>query len=122
MPPRPASASIRQPAMWSPSRTSGIAIDCGTRSFASVRRPMQDTAARLRAAVEGDAQRIRADLERLVAIPSVAFDGFPPEPLAQAADAVEQLLREAGGQYVRGVAVPGDPPSIYAEWAGPPQA
>src|SRR5205085_2870085 len=76
----------------------------------------------LRAAVEGDAHRIRADLERLVAIPSVAFDGFPPEPLAQAADAVEQLLREAGGQYVRGVAVPGDPPSIYAEWAGPPQA
>ena len=32
-----------------------------------------------------DADRIRADLERLVAIPSIAFPGFPREPLDEAA-------------------------------------
>ena len=32
-----------------------------------------------------DADRIRAELERLVAIPSIAFPGFPREPLDEAA-------------------------------------
>ncbi|HEY7077963.1 MAG TPA: M20/M25/M40 family metallo-hydrolase [Solirubrobacteraceae bacterium] len=81
-----------------------------------------DTERRLRAAVEADAPRIRADLERLVRIPSVAFDGFPPEPLSAAAEAVAELLREAGDATVREVEVPGDPPSVYAELPGPPGA
>jgi acetylornithine deacetylase/succinyl-diaminopimelate desuccinylase-like protein len=79
-----------------------------------------DTAGRLRAAVEADAPRIRADLERLVRIPSIAFDGFPREPLAEAAEAVGELLREAGAGEVREIEVPGDPPSLYAELPGPP--
>jgi acetylornithine deacetylase/succinyl-diaminopimelate desuccinylase-like protein len=37
-----------------------------------------------------------ADLERLVAIPSVAFPGYPPEPVAQMADETLRLFREAG--------------------------
>jgi acetylornithine deacetylase/succinyl-diaminopimelate desuccinylase-like protein len=81
-----------------------------------------DTAARLRAAVEEDAPRIRADLERLVGIPSIAFEGFPREPLREAADAVAELLRDAGATEVRELEVPEDPPSIYAEFAGPPDA
>jgi acetylornithine deacetylase/succinyl-diaminopimelate desuccinylase-like protein len=81
-----------------------------------------DTAGRLRAAVDADAPRIRADLERLVRIPSIAFDGFPPQPLAAAAEAVGELLREAGAGDVREIEVPGDPPSLYAELPGPPDA
>jgi acetylornithine deacetylase/succinyl-diaminopimelate desuccinylase-like protein len=83
---------------------------------------MPDTAARLRAAVEADAPRIRADLERLVAIPSIAFEGFSPEPVAAAADVVTELLREVGAKDVRTVDVPGDPPSVYAELPGPAEA
>jgi acetylornithine deacetylase/succinyl-diaminopimelate desuccinylase-like protein len=83
---------------------------------------VQDAAGRLRAAVEADAPRIRADLERLVRIPSVAFDGFPREPLTAAADAVAALLGEAGAPDVRQVDVPGDPPAVYAELPGPPGA
>jgi cysteinylglycine-S-conjugate dipeptidase len=79
-----------------------------------------DTAGRLRAAVEADAPRIRADLERLVRIPSIAFDGFPREPVDEAAEAVAELLREAGAGDVRKVEVPDDPPSLYAELPGPP--
>ena len=40
--------------------------------------------------------RIQSDLERLVAIPSIAFAGFPREPLDEAAALVEELLRDAG--------------------------
>src|SRR5256885_5087987 len=92
--------------------------------FASVRRRMaaDATAGRLRAAVDADAPRIRADLERLVRIPSVAFDGFPPEPPAAAAAAVAELLRDAGAADVREVEVPGDPPALYAELPGPPDS
>jgi acetylornithine deacetylase/succinyl-diaminopimelate desuccinylase-like protein len=42
-----------------------------------------------------------ADLERLVAIPSVAFPGYPPEPVAQMADETLRLFREAGFDAVR---------------------
>ena len=42
----------------------------------------------LRERIAADADRIRADLERLVALPSIAFAGFPREPLEQAADVV----------------------------------
>ena len=31
---------------------------------------------------------LRADLERLVELPSVALEGFPPEPLPETAEAV----------------------------------
>jgi acetylornithine deacetylase/succinyl-diaminopimelate desuccinylase-like protein len=37
-----------------------------------------------------------ADLERLVGIPSVAFPGYPPEPVHQMANEALQLFREAG--------------------------
>jgi acetylornithine deacetylase/succinyl-diaminopimelate desuccinylase-like protein len=38
----------------------------------------------------------RSDLERLVRIPSIAFEGFPPEPVLEAAEATRDLLASAG--------------------------
>ena len=38
----------------------------------------------------------RADLERLVRIPSIAFTGFPPEPVLEAAEATAEILRSTG--------------------------
>lgn len=68
---------------------------------------------------------MREALERLVAIPSVAFAGSPREPVERAAQAVAELLRAAGMPDVRFVEVPPDPPTVllYAHYdvqpAGP---
>lgn len=47
------------------------------------------------------------DLKRLVRIPSVASDGFPPEPLFEAHDLVAELLRSAGMDSVESVQIEG---------------
>ncbi|GAA3282832.1 M20/M25/M40 family metallo-hydrolase [Dactylosporangium vinaceum] len=62
------------------------------------------------------------DLAELVAIPSVAFPGHPPEPLLQAAKHTGELLRRAGLPVVREVAVEGAPPLVYGEAPAPPGA
>ena len=54
-----------------------------------------------------DPDLIRSALERLVAVPSIAFEGFPRAPLDEAAAIVESLLREAGAASIRSVDVPG---------------
>src|SRR5512143_3799105 len=97
MPPRPATASIRQPAMCTPSSTSVIAS--------------MVTRMDLRAAILADRDRIRADLERLVRIPSIAFSDHPGEPLDAAAALVAELL----GDGARFVEVRGEAPSVLAE-------
>ena len=74
----------------------------------------------LREAVRADEVRIRSDLERLIALPSIAFEGFPRAPLDQAADLVAGMLRDAGAPSVRKVEVPGEAPSVLAEWPGSP--
>ncbi|MDA0182970.1 M20/M25/M40 family metallo-hydrolase [Solirubrobacter phytolaccae] len=61
-----------------------------------------------------DAERLREDLERLVRIPSIAFDGHPRAPLDEAAALVKELL--PGSRYVD---VPGEAPSVYAEYGEP---
>jgi acetylornithine deacetylase/succinyl-diaminopimelate desuccinylase-like protein len=60
-----------------------------------------------------------ADLERLVAIPSVAFPGYPPEPVEQMADEALRLFREAGFSNADLQAVPAGYPPIYGEIPGP---
>jgi len=60
-----------------------------------------------------------ADLERLVAIPSVAFPGYPEEPVRRMADVTLQLFREAGFTDARLMDVPTGYPPIYGEIPGP---
>jgi acetylornithine deacetylase/succinyl-diaminopimelate desuccinylase-like protein len=60
-----------------------------------------------------------ADLERLVAIPSVAFPGYPPEPVAQMADETLRLFREAGLANAELQKVPRGYPPVYGELPGP---
>jgi len=76
----------------------------------------------LRRRVARGMARARADLERLVGIPSVAFAGFPIEPLEQAAAAVMDMLRAVGLDDVRLLDVPGSPPAAVGERPAPPGA
>jgi len=58
-------------------------------------------------------------LERLVAIPSVAFPGYPAEPVHRMADETLRLFREAGFEDARFMEVPSGYPPIYGEIKGP---
>jgi acetylornithine deacetylase/succinyl-diaminopimelate desuccinylase-like protein len=58
--------------------------------------------------------QLRADLERLVSLPSVAFEGYPEKSLRQAAEAVADLLRTAGMPRVDLLEVAEGPPVVYA--------
>src|SRR5688572_32555792 len=60
-----------------------------------------------------------SDLERLVAIPSVAFPGYPAEPVRQMGEVTLQLVREAGFDNARLMEVPTGYPPIYGEIRGP---
>jgi acetylornithine deacetylase/succinyl-diaminopimelate desuccinylase-like protein len=55
----------------------------------------------LRSAVQAVMPGVRADLESLVRIPSVAFDGFDHAHVRRSAEAVAELLRGAGMPDVR---------------------
>jgi cysteinylglycine-S-conjugate dipeptidase len=50
----------------------------------------------LRAAIRREMPGVRADLERLVRIPGVAFEGFDHSHVERSAEAVAELLRECG--------------------------
>ncbi|MFJ6792870.1 M20/M25/M40 family metallo-hydrolase [Streptomyces sp. NPDC091268] len=58
---------------------------------------------------------LRADLERLAAIPSVAFPGYPPEPVQEAHDLIVSLLRDAGVPVIERIDLPDTAPVIYGE-------
>lgn len=59
-------------------------------------------------------------LEQLVAVPSVAFPGYPAEPVHEMADLTLDLFREVGFHDARLMEVPHGYPPIYAEAPGPP--
>src|SRR5690349_16562422 len=75
----------------------------------------------LRAAVAATLPGVRADLERLVAIPSVAFDGFDHSHVEASASAVAGLLRGAGLPDVR-VVREGGQPAVIGRRPAPPGA
>ena len=59
-------------------------------------------------------------LKTLVRIPSVSFDGFPPEELRKSAKAIASLLKEEGLENVEILEVPGAHPYVYADWLHAP--
>jgi len=65
---------------------------------------------------------LRADLERLVRLPSVAFEGFPEEPVKQAGAAVAELMQKAGLPGVRLVDIPGTPQAVFGARPAQPGA
>jgi acetylornithine deacetylase/succinyl-diaminopimelate desuccinylase-like protein len=76
-------------------------------------------ASEIRTKTAGMMPELLADLERLVAIPSVAFPGYPPEPVGQMADQTLRLFREAGFANADLQEVPAGYPPIYGEILGP---
>jgi acetylornithine deacetylase/succinyl-diaminopimelate desuccinylase-like protein len=60
-----------------------------------------------------------ADLRHLVGIPSVAFPGYPPEPVHQMANEALRLFREAGFANAALQQVPTGYPPVYGEVPGP---
>lgn len=61
-----------------------------------------------------------ADLEELIAIPSIAFPGYPEEPVRRMAQRTLELVREAGFANAQLMDVPWGFPPIYGEIPGPP--
>ena len=72
----------------------------------------------LRQTVAGLMPGLRADLERLVRLPSVAFEDFPEEPVTLAGAAVAELMKKAGLPEVRLVDIARAPQAVFARAAG----
>ena len=64
----------------------------------------------------------RADLERLVRIPSIWADTARADDTRRSAEAVAALARDAGGRDVRIVDAAGGAPAVIAHWPAPPDA
>lgn len=79
------------------------------------------TVDQLRAAIEREMPGVRADLERLVRIPGIAFEGFDHAPLARSAEAVAELMRGAGVD-ARVTRAGGGHPAVIGRREGPPGA
>jgi acetylornithine deacetylase/succinyl-diaminopimelate desuccinylase-like protein len=75
----------------------------------------------LRAAVQREMPGVRADLERLVRIPGIAFDGFDHSQVERSAEAVAELLRGAGLPEVKIVRADGQP-AVIGRRPAPPGA
>jgi acetylornithine deacetylase/succinyl-diaminopimelate desuccinylase-like protein len=73
----------------------------------------------LRTAVDVHLPRVRADLERLIRIPSVSFPGFDPETVRGSATATAEILEAAGLKNVRLLELEGVPPAVLGEHPAP---
>ncbi|MBO4209815.1 M20/M25/M40 family metallo-hydrolase [Micromonospora echinofusca] len=78
------------------------------------------TEAELRAAVERELPGVRADLERLVRIPGIAFDGFDHSHVERSAEAVAELLR--GCNLDVRIVRSGGQPAVIGKRPAPPGA
>lgn len=79
----------------------------------------ESTTREVREAVRGIMPELLEELAHLVAIPSVAFPGFPAEPVLRMAAAVTDLLHRSGAQEARLLDIPGGYPAVYADLPGP---
>ena len=73
----------------------------------------------LQSAVERILPSVRADLERLVAIPSISADPGAADQVQASAEAVADLARGAGAASVDIRSVPGGAPAVVAHWPAP---
>ncbi|SDT71819.1 dipeptidase [Jiangella sp. DSM 45060] len=73
----------------------------------------------LRAAVEAVLPSVRADLERLVRIPSVSADPARAGDVLASAEAVAELARGAGAAQADVVSAAGGRPAVIASWPAP---
>jgi acetylornithine deacetylase/succinyl-diaminopimelate desuccinylase-like protein len=73
----------------------------------------------LRAAVAREMPGVRADLERLVRIPGIAFDGFDHSQVERSAEAVAELLRGCGLEVQIVRAEGGGHPAVIGRKAPP---
>jgi acetylornithine deacetylase/succinyl-diaminopimelate desuccinylase-like protein len=73
----------------------------------------------VRARVSSLMPGVLSDLGRLVAIPSVAFPGYPPEPVEEMASATLALLREAGVDDAAFLDVEKGYPPVVGQIRGP---
>jgi acetylornithine deacetylase/succinyl-diaminopimelate desuccinylase-like protein len=62
---------------------------------------------------------LKDDLARLVAIPSIAFPGFPEAPVEEAAQATLEILQAAGLHTAELLEIPGAPAAVFGELPGP---
>src|SRR3954464_12565946 len=60
------------------------------------------------------------DLGRLESIPSIAFPGYPAEPVEEMGRVTLKMFQDAGFADARLMDVPTGSPPIYAELPGPP--
>jgi acetylornithine deacetylase/succinyl-diaminopimelate desuccinylase-like protein len=74
----------------------------------------------LRAAVQRELPGVRADLERLVRIPGIAFEGFDHTQVERSAEATAELLRGCGLDVT--IVRSGGQPAVIGRKAAPPGA
>jgi cysteinylglycine-S-conjugate dipeptidase len=72
----------------------------------------------VRALVEENASRVRRDLEHLIRIPSVSFEGFDPAEVHRCAEVTAEILSGSGARGVRLLEVDGAHPAVYGEVPG----
>jgi acetylornithine deacetylase/succinyl-diaminopimelate desuccinylase-like protein len=78
------------------------------------------TESELRAAIERHLPGVRADLERLVRIPGIAFPGFDHAHVERSAEATAELLRGCGLDVT--IVRAGGQPAVIGRRQGPPGA
>jgi acetylornithine deacetylase/succinyl-diaminopimelate desuccinylase-like protein len=76
----------------------------------------------LRATIEELFPSARAELERLIRIPSVSAAGYDPARVRESAETIADLYRQAGFSEVRLLEIEGAHPAVYASSPGPPGA
>jgi cysteinylglycine-S-conjugate dipeptidase len=82
--------------------------------------PASHPAEEIRRRVDASMPTLIEELKALVAVPSVATEGFPHEPLFQAHDQVTELLEGCGADRIERLEVEGKTaPVIFASFDGP---